>query len=83
MFRIIFHMTDANDVIVGNYDMDVDDKTSIGINYQVYDIQNPLKRYKTTSNNFNIPATAKNLFIIGNPNISINNNISIQLFSKY
>ena len=68
MFRIIFHIADENENIVGNYDMDVDDKTSIGINYQVYDIQNPLKRYKTTSNNFNIPATAKNLFIIGNPN---------------
>lgn len=50
---------------IGTFDVDLDEKTAIGINFQAYDIKEPGKRKTNTSNSFTIPATAKNMKIFG------------------
>ena len=46
---------------------DLDDKTSLGITFQAYDIKEPGSRKAKYSNTFTAPCTANNLEIIGNP----------------
>ena len=46
---------------------DLDDKTSLGITFQAYDIKEPGSRKAKFSNTFTAPCTANNLEIIGNP----------------
>lgn len=46
---------------------DLDDKTSLGITFQAYDIKEPGSRKAKFSNTFTAPCTANNLDIIGNP----------------
>lgn len=52
-----------NDSIV-----DIDDATSIGIDFQAYDVSDPSNRKASVSNNFSIPATIKNLAKLGYAN---------------
>lgn len=47
--------------------VDIDEKTAIGINLQSYDVKDPSKKYINASNSFTIPPTSKNLAIFGNP----------------
>lgn len=50
--------------------IDIDEKTAIGITFQAYDFSDPAKRVVSVSNSFTLPATANNLRIIehtGNP----------------
>ena len=49
----------------GTFDVDLDDKTAIGINLQTYDIKEPGKRKINVSNSFTVPATANNMKIFG------------------
>lgn len=49
------------------YTLDIDDSTSIGIDFQAYDFKEPGKRKIKISNNFSVPATANNLRIFGFP----------------
>ena len=47
--------------------VDIDETTSIGIDYQAYDMKDPGKRKTIISNTFSIPKTSKNLAIFGHP----------------
>jgi hypothetical protein len=47
--------------------VDIDETTSIGIDYQAYDIKEPGKRKTIISNTFSIPKTAHNLAVFGFP----------------
>jgi hypothetical protein len=47
--------------------IDIDEQTSIGIDFQAYDIKEPSKRKVNTSNSFSIPKTAHNLALFGHP----------------
>jgi hypothetical protein len=46
-------------------DVEIDETTAIGIDYQGYDVQDPGKRKVAVSNTFTIPKTSRNLFLIG------------------
>jgi len=48
-----------------NSEIDTDEKTAIGIDFQKYNIGNPKSRYAPTSNNFSIPLTDNNKKVIG------------------
>jgi len=48
--------------------VDIDEETSIGIDFQTFDIKDPSKRKVSISNTFSIPKTAHNLAAIGFPN---------------
>lgn len=50
-----------------SYNLDIDDTTAIGIDYQAYDFKEPHKRKVTISNTFSIPATIANLKTFGYP----------------
>lgn len=50
---------------INDTEVDLDDKTSIGITFQTYDIKEPGKRKSKISNTFTIPKTANNMAIIG------------------
>lgn len=47
--------------------VDIDEETSIGIDYQAYDVKDPSKRKVNISNTFSIPKTAHNLAVFGFP----------------
>lgn len=47
--------------------VDIDEQTSIGIDYQAYDLKEPGKGKVKISNTFTIPKTAHNLSVFGNP----------------
>ena len=49
----------------GTFDVDLDDKTAIGISLQAYDIKEPGKRKINVSNSFTVPGTANNMKIFG------------------
>lgn len=49
-----------NDVL-----MDIDEQTSLGIDFQAYDIKDPSKRKVNISNKFSIPKTAHNMAVFG------------------
>jgi len=51
---------------INDINVDIDDQTAIGIDFQSYDIKNPGKRYVNISNTFTIPLTANNRAIFGN-----------------
>ena len=51
---------------IDNIDVDIDEQTAIGVNYQSYDIKQVGKRFVNITNTFNIPATNHNLAIFGN-----------------
>jgi hypothetical protein len=51
---------------INNTDVDIDDKTAIGLTKQGYDIKQPGKRFVNITNQFSIPITSKNLAIFGN-----------------
>jgi hypothetical protein len=51
---------------INDIDVDIDDQTAIGIDFQSYDVTNPGKRFVTISNTFTIPLTANNKSIFGN-----------------
>jgi hypothetical protein len=53
---------------INNIDVEIDDKTAIGIDLQSYDVKNPGNTYINTSNSFTVPATVNNLAIIGHAN---------------
>jgi len=53
---------------LNNVDVDVDNKTAIGITFQSYDVKSPRTRSVKASNSFSIPATAKNLQLFGQAN---------------
>ena len=52
---------------VNGQDVDLDDKTAIGVTFQALDLKDPGKRKVKYTNTFNIPATAKNRNIFGHP----------------
>jgi hypothetical protein len=45
--------------------VDIDDKTAIGIDFQAFDVKDPGRRRVSISNNFTIPKTSNNLALIG------------------
>lgn len=45
--------------------VDIDDQTSIGIDFQAYDLKEPSKRKVNVSNAFTLPKTANNMAIFG------------------
>lgn len=47
--------------------MDIDEDTSIGIDFQAYDLKEPAKRKVNISNAFTIPKTANNMAVLGYP----------------
>lgn len=47
------------------FDLDLDDNTAIGINYQGYDPENPTNIGFKTSNSFSIPYTSNNARLVG------------------
>lgn len=49
-----------NDVL-----MDIDEQTSLGIDFQAYDVKDPSKRKVNISNKFSIPKTAHNMAVFG------------------
>lgn len=51
---------------INNIDVDIDNETAIGIDFQSYDIKEPGKNFINISNTFTIPATANNKAIFGN-----------------
>jgi hypothetical protein len=51
---------------INDIDVDIDDKTAIGIDFQSYDMKEPGKNFVNVSNTFTIPATANNKAIFGN-----------------
>lgn len=50
---------------LNNKEVDIDEKTAIGITFQAYDLKEPGKRKVKNSNKFTIPRTAKNMALIG------------------
>ncbi len=70
-------------LIINGEQVDVDDRTSIGIDIQGYDFKKPGQSKVAVSNTFSIPATSKNKKIFGYPgelyiqDASIYNNMSI------
>ena len=46
---------------------DIDEDTAIGIDLQAYDFKDPGKLKVNVSNTFSLPATAKNMRILGSP----------------
>lgn len=52
---------------INSHLVDIDETTSIGIDYQAYDLKEPSKRKTIISNTFSIPKTAHNLAIFGYP----------------
>lgn len=50
---------------INSQDVDVDEKTAIGITFKSYDFKEPGKRKVSLSNSFSIPLTATNKAIIG------------------
>lgn len=50
------------------YDVEIDDQTVIAINFQAFDFKKPEERLRSHTNNFSIPATAKNLQFLNFPN---------------
>jgi hypothetical protein len=53
---------------INNIEVDIDEQTAIGIDYQAYDVKSPGKRTVNISNTFSIPKTSNNLAIFGNAN---------------
>ena len=51
---------------INDIDVDIDDQTAIGIDFQSYDIKEPGKNFINISNTFTIPLTANNKAIFGN-----------------
>lgn len=51
---------------VNGIDIDIDDKTAIGLTLQCYDIKQPGRRFANFTNTFSIPITANNKAIFGN-----------------
>jgi len=66
---------------INNTTVDIDGKTSIGINFQKYDIKNPGERKFSISNSFTIPKTSKNLKLFGFADNFQNNSTTI--YDKY
>jgi len=66
---------------INGYDVDIDEKTAIGITFQKYDITDPATRKIKFSNTFSIPNTAKNLNIIGYGNNS--QTLSTKIYDKF
>jgi hypothetical protein len=52
---------------INDVNVDIDEKTAIGIDYQTYDVKEPAKAKVNVSNTFTVPATTKNLNLFGNP----------------
>ena len=52
---------------VNSEDVDLDDKTAIGVTFQALDLKEPGKRKVKFTNVFNVPATANNRRIFGHP----------------
>lgn len=50
---------------LNNRDVDIDEKTAIGITFQGYDFKNPAQRKSKITNTFTIPATSNNMQILG------------------
>jgi len=50
---------------INGKDVDLDDKTAIGVDYQAYDIKQPGVRKVKITNTFTVPATAANRAIFG------------------
>lgn len=50
---------------INGYNVDIDEKTAIGITFQAYDIKEPGKRKTKLSNSFTIPLTSTNQRILG------------------
>lgn len=50
---------------INGIDVDIDDKTSIGITLQTYDVKKPGETFINVSNTFSVPATLKNLATFG------------------
>jgi len=51
---------------INDINVDIDDETAIGIDFQAYDVSQPGKRFINVSNTFTIPLTANNKAIFGN-----------------
>jgi hypothetical protein len=51
---------------INDINVDIDDETAIGIDFQSYDIKQPGKNFINISNTFTIPLTANNKAIFGN-----------------
>lgn len=65
---------------INNVDVDIDEKTAIGVNLQSYDIKTPGKRFVNVTNTFTIPPTSKNLGVFGNAQNS--QSISTDIYAK-
>jgi hypothetical protein len=50
---------------INDIDVDIDDKTAIGLDLQSYDVKEPGKTFINVSNTFNVPITSNNLSIFG------------------
>ena len=61
----LLRIKNTSNVVDLGIDIDIDDKTAIGINIQAYDMKDPSLRKTSFSNTFNIPKTALNLKAIG------------------
>lgn len=57
----------VTDVDGNVYQLDIDDSTSIGIDFQAYDFKEPGKRKINISNSFTVPATSHNMRAFGFP----------------
>jgi hypothetical protein len=51
---------------INDIDVDIDDQTAIGIDFQSYDVKQPGKNFINISNTFTVPLTANNKAIFGN-----------------
>lgn len=73
-------------LVVNGYDLDVDNKTAIGIDIQCTDLKEPGERKLKTSNSFSIPVTMHNkiaLGIVGGVQSSMDRIYSPYSFSYY
>jgi hypothetical protein len=50
---------------INDIDVDIDEKTAIGLDLQSYDVKEPGKTFINVSNTFNVPITSNNLSIFG------------------
>ena len=51
---------------INNINVDIDEETAIGVNYQSYNVKEPGKTFITITNTFTIPLTSNNSSIFGN-----------------
>lgn len=66
---------------LNGFDVDVDQKTAIGVSFQAYDFKEPGNRKVSLTNSFTVPLTANNKNIIGYANDV--QSLSTAIYDKY